>query len=489
MNAQAKNCTVRLRKNFSADGFFHLIHELIFGGGLLLLLMAFSLTAAGRSSAYAMDTDTYGAPVRTPYEIHGALSVSGSAVTDSTGAPFQLQGVSISSFVENPQYINYELLRVIRDNWGINAIRLCLGSEEHEAWLNNDQEQIFQIRGSLKEAADNIQDLGLYLVICWYAPEGSDLSSEKELAASFFADTVNTLGSRGQVLYELCDFGASSWADARDYAPDLIDTIRSGAPQSVVLVDIPGSFAYTECAVASPVDRSNLLYSITVDSSAWEDSVREKLETTIQQGMPLIVTEFGVCQADGMVDTWQADLWKDLLDSFDTGYFLGPLCAPYGEADNALLLPTSAEDFWSFELSTAALWYTERLNSTDTYSAEGAFMPTDSAYNTLSQPLGNGLMAEIAQIPGTYNSARSCEYDITLINQTASDISGWRLRLTWAFDVENSDFWNCDVGGFGNNRLLAARDFNSVIPAGSSVSFGIIVTGEASAQLTGFWSE
>ena len=75
-------------------------------------------------------------------------------------------------------------------------------------------------------------------------------------------------------------------------------------------------------------------------------------------------------------------------------------------------------------------------------------------------------------------------YDVTVSNTSSSDVTNWRFRITWNEEISPKEYWSCEIGGSGNNRLFIPVDYNTTIPAGSYITFGMIVYGVQSPELT-----
>ena len=61
----------------------------------------------------------------TPVSTHGKLTVSGTKIIDEHGNTFSLKGVSSHGLAWFPEYINEDSFKSLRDNFGINTIRLA----------------------------------------------------------------------------------------------------------------------------------------------------------------------------------------------------------------------------------------------------------------------------------------------------------------------------------------------------------------------------
>lgn len=85
----------------------------------------------------------------TPVSEHGALSVSGNSLVDANGRAIQLKGVSTHGLAWFPEYINKEAFKSLRDDWGANAVRLALYTEEYGGYCSN---------GSKSQLKEKIQE-------------------------------------------------------------------------------------------------------------------------------------------------------------------------------------------------------------------------------------------------------------------------------------------------------------------------------------------
>ena len=81
-------------------------------------------------------------------------------------------------------------------------------------------------------------------------------------------------------------------------------------------------------------------------------------------------------------------------------------------------------------------------------------------------------------------SMQYASYDVTVSNTSSSDVTNWRFRITWNEEISPKEYWSCEIGGSGNNRLFIPVDYNTTIPAGSYITFGMIVYGVQSPELT-----
>ena len=103
-----------------------------------MILTAVLLCSAAFSSAcFAQEDNSIAEPVRvaqsekTPFEKYGALRVKGSKLLSEDGTQCQLHGVSTHGIAWFPEYVNKSAFRNLRDQWGVDTIRLAMYTAEY----------------------------------------------------------------------------------------------------------------------------------------------------------------------------------------------------------------------------------------------------------------------------------------------------------------------------------------------------------------------
>ena len=72
----------------------------------------------------------------TPVKKNGRLSVKGTRLVNSQGKAVVLKGVSTHGINWFPQYVNKAAFKTLRDNWGVNCIRLAMYTEEYNGYCS-----------------------------------------------------------------------------------------------------------------------------------------------------------------------------------------------------------------------------------------------------------------------------------------------------------------------------------------------------------------
>ena len=76
-------------------------------------------------------------------------------------------------------------------------------------------------------------------------------------------------------------------------------------------------------AAADPItDQTNLMYAVHFYAATHKDDLRNKVQSALDSGLPVFVSEFGLCDAsgNGSIDYDQSDAWFDLIDDKNLSY-------------------------------------------------------------------------------------------------------------------------------------------------------------------------
>lgn len=258
----------------------------------------------------------------TPYGQHGALHVENGKLTDENGNTVQLYGMSTHGIAWFPQYINYDSFRTLRDDWNTNCIRLAMYTAEYGGYCaGGDKEQLKQL---VRDGVSYATELGMYVIVDWHILSDCDPNQNKDEAIAFFREMAEAFADNDNVLYEICNEpnGGTSWDSIKSYAEEVIPVIRAQKPDAVILVGTPTWSQEIDKAAASPLDDSNVMYTLHFYAGTHKDDLRNRLETCVQNGLPVFVSEFGMCDAsgNGANDFVSTTKWLDLLNKYQISF-------------------------------------------------------------------------------------------------------------------------------------------------------------------------
>lgn len=270
------------------------------------------------------------APPSTPAAEPGIapLHVAGTVLADPQGNTVRLRGVSTHGLAWFPDYVSEEAFRTLKEDWGANAVRLALYTEEYGGYCSGGD------REKLKELVDNgvtyATDLGLYVIIDWHILSDGDPRIHQDEAVRFFDEMSRKYADHTNVLYEICNEPQNSpWQTViKPYAETVLAAIRANDPNAVVIVGTNTWSQDVEEVAAGRLDDENVVYAFHFYAATHKESYRQKVKNAVAAGVPVFVSECGLCDASGNggVDENSASQWFDLLKEENISFMAWSLC-------------------------------------------------------------------------------------------------------------------------------------------------------------------
>lgn len=290
----------------------------------------------------------------TPVARHGALSVSGANLVDESGRKFQLYGMSTHGIAWFPDYVNYDTFEFLRDEWNTNCIRLAMYSAENNGYCTGGDKA--RLKSLVNSGVEYATDLGMYVIIDWHVLGDRTPLTYKDEAKRFFDEMSKRYADYPNVLYEICNEpnGGTPWSDIAAYANEVIPVIRKNAPDSVIIVGTPTWSQEVDKPAANPLRFDNVMYTLHFYADTHRDGLRNTMESAIKSGLPVFITEFGMCDAsgNGAVNESESNKWKALIDKYNISYMCWNL-ANKGESSSIIRSGCSKLYGWNdSELST-----------------------------------------------------------------------------------------------------------------------------------------
>jgi len=437
--------------------------------------------------------------VSTPYAAHGRLSVSGTRLVGQQGETVQLRGVSTHGIAWYPQYVGEDTFRTLRDDRGCSVVRLAMYTEESGGYCTGGAAQREKLRAVIDRGVEAASDLGLYVIVDWHILGDGDPNAHLSEAKAFFGWAAARYAGRGNVLYEICNEpnGAGTWKEIKTYAAQVLPVIRRADPSAVVLVGTPTWSQDVDQAAADPITGySNIMYTLHFYAATHGEALRTKLSAALAGGLPVFVSEFGICGASGTgaVDTASADAWMSLLNRGSVSYCCWNLSNK--NESSALLLPSaSGLSGWpASSLSAEGKWLLSALGGSASAAAAGqgggtggsAASGDASASGGDAALSGGGTCAASAVLSNqwTEGGGTRLQYAVTVRNTSASALSGWTVGMTFSGPVSVIGSWCGRFRAQGDTITVTPEDYNAALPAGGETTFGVIVSGGALTAIT-----
>jgi len=246
---------------------------------------------------------------------HGRLKTSGTKIVDERGQPFVLRGVSLFWSQWMPQFYNAELVEWLAHDWRINAIRAAVGVHKGGYIENPDAE--FQRASVIIEAA---QKAGIYVIVDWHSH-----LPEIEAAAEFFDRLAKKYADCPHLIFELWNEPARSFSwlqDIKPYHEAILPVIRKYCPDNLVILGTENYSQRVDVAASDPISDNNIAYTLHFYAASHRQGLRQRIERAIDNGIAILVTEYGVCEAsgDGNIDKNEVECWWDFLNTKGLGY-------------------------------------------------------------------------------------------------------------------------------------------------------------------------
>ncbi len=302
----------------------------------------------------------------TPVGRHGKLHVDGLYLCDENNEKFQLRGASLHGIQWDVgyNYINKGAFQSLRDEWGINAIRLPVYVTQN----GYTEGAAAAMDTHIQNAVNYATELGMYVLIDWHVHSASGETTNpntwKSQANTFFDKYANMYKNHNNVLFEICNEPVNTpWYDGSgndlySYANSIIPTIRQYT-DAVVIVGTNTWSQDVDSVAAKKLSTTNTMYTIHFYSATHMDNIRSKVSTALSAGVPVFCTEFGVCSADGngSYNLTEADKWMDLFDENNISYFCWQLSNKNEKSSYLSSSSTKTSGGWvNSDLSTTGMW-------------------------------------------------------------------------------------------------------------------------------------
>jgi hypothetical protein len=251
---------------------------------------------------------------QSPVETHGALSVSGNQIVNKDGAAVSFAGNSL--FWSNngwggEAFYNPSVVSWIQSDWNATIVRAAMGVDENGGYIThpeNKQKVITVVDAAIEQ--------GLYVIIDWHSHHAEDYEDE---AIAFFQEMATLYSTYDNVIYEIYNepLNNVSWPNTiKPYSEAVISAIRAIDSDNLIIV---GSSTWSQDVDIVSLDPiagyTNIAYTLHFYAGTHGQSLRDKAQTALDNGIALMVTEWGTVNAngDGAVDENSVNQWMDFL--------------------------------------------------------------------------------------------------------------------------------------------------------------------------------
>lgn len=300
----------------------------------------------------------------TPFGKHGKLQLKKTdgypapVIADAQGQPYQLRGASTHGMQWYPEYVNEDAFRVLRDEWGVNMIRLVSYVTQYNGYTTGGQAIL---DSKIAEGVEAAKKLGLYVIIDWHIHEENP-NTTKAAAREFFEKYAAKYKDYDNVIFEICNEPTGTpWYNGSDndiynYADEMCGVIRNAGSDAIIVCGTNTWSQDVHEVKGHTIGYDNVMYTFHFYSGTHGEDLRNRVKEVSEDGIPVFVTEFGVCAASGNggYDTANADKWIELCDKYNISFACWSFC---NKAESASYLLSSCG-------KTTGGWLAEDLTET-----------------------------------------------------------------------------------------------------------------------------
>lgn len=331
--------------------------------------------------------------MKTKYEKYGTLHVdSKGKLVDRNGDIVTLHGYSTHGLSWYPEYVNREFFEFMKEEWKVDVVRLAMYTDEEDGYCVGDEANKQKLLKVIDDGVRFATELGLYVIIDWHILLDYSPHMYKSEALKFWDYVSKKYAAFGNVMYEICNEPnmdcdwrdvksyaenpellnvlstkpKCEWSDIKAYAEEVIPVIRNNDKYAVILVGTPSWSQRVDDAAKDPIAiDKNLMYVLHFYANTHKDDLRATMQEALDKGLPIFVTEFGTCSADGNGghNTEESEKWIKMLDDNDISFIMWNISNR--DETSASFVPECEKytnGFVESDLREPAKWFVEVLS-------------------------------------------------------------------------------------------------------------------------------
>lgn len=248
--------------------------------------------------------------------INGALSVKGNQIVNAKGKPVSFAGNSLfwsNDYYRGNGFYNKNVIKHLKEEWKATIIRVPMTADPdiQDSYLFDKKTN----QTKLETVVDACLDLGLYVIIDWHSHRAED---NEEEAILFFTEIAKKYGKHPNIIYEIYNepLGVSWDTVIKPYAEKVIEAIRKIDKNNIIVVGTPKWSQDVDNASENPIKGyNNIAYTLHFYAASHKKWLIGKAQKALDNGIALIVTEWGSVKADGggNVDPESTKKWMGFM--------------------------------------------------------------------------------------------------------------------------------------------------------------------------------
>ena len=248
--------------------------------------------------------------------VNGALSVQGNQIINAKNEVVSFAGNSLfwsNDYYKGNKFYNKELIEWLKDDWNTDIIRCPMTADPdiQDSYLFDPKTN----EEKLTTVVDIAIELGLYVIIDWHSHKAEENEAE---AIIFFQKMARKYGEYPNVIYEIYNEPLRvTWDDVvKPYSENVISAIREIDSDNIIVVGSPKWSQEVDTASENPIKGfKNIAYTLHFYAGSHKNWLMNKAQKALDNGVALIVTEWGTVNADGNgdIDYESTKAWMDFM--------------------------------------------------------------------------------------------------------------------------------------------------------------------------------
>ncbi|NDO45554.1 cellulase family glycosylhydrolase [Clostridium sp. MD294] len=412
-----------------------------------------------------------------------ALSVKGNQLVNEKGEIVQLKGISTHGIAWFPEYINEQCFKELKQQWGINVIRIAMYTAESGGYCTDGNKEY--LKSLVKKGVEYATKYDMYVIIDWHILSDGNPNTYKKEAKEFFDEMSKTYGKQNNIIYEICNEpnSGTDWEDIKKYAQEIIDVIRKNDIDNIILIGTPNWSQFIEQAAESPIlNENNIMYTLHFYAATHKQDLRNSMKKAIEKGAPIFVSEFGICDAsgNGAIDVEQANEWINLMNKYHVSYVVWNLSH---KAETSAILKSDCKKNSNItidDLSDSGKWLYKMLTSKNTIQSQNinySIQNIDINKNNLE--ISTNVVNHWQQ-----NGKQYYQYECTIKNNSPYTRNQWNITFQFDEAITLVNAWNGNFNVIKNKLFVYCMNYNANIKPREYVeNIGFIICADKEIEM------
>ena len=271
---------------------------------------------------------------------NGWLKIENNTLVNERKEKIRLKGISTHGIQWYSKYANYDMMKSLKEELGINLFRIAMYTEEN-GYIHNKS-----LKNKVEEIVENAKKLDMYVIIDWHILSDGDPLMHKEEAKEFFREMSLKYKDYPNVIYEICNEpnGNVTWENnIKPYAEEVIKEIRENSKKTIIIVGTPTWDQEVDKPAKNKINDELVMYALHFYSGTHTEWLRERVKEALKD-IPIFVSEWGVSDASGNGGVYKEETikWINFMKENNLSYAVWSLSDK--NESSALLIPGASEN-------------------------------------------------------------------------------------------------------------------------------------------------